>query len=451
MKILWFRLFLPTLCSGLLLAISLLFSGKLTMGLGLVLIGALLLSCGFSLRLAFQLKPAIDQAGRVLESYSESLSSNEFQRIEKALSLLRSEVDRRQGFLIEQQASVDAILESLVDGIIAVNEQGKILFINRAAREILSIEMESVRGKPLRALVRYEAVQQSVQEAMQTGKVVSAELRTHDFPERQVKLRVAPTFAESRPGLTLLFHDYTELKKLETIRRDFVANVSHELKTPLAAIKGYAETLLMGAIDRAPENRTFLQRINKQADLLNQQIQDLLQLARVESGRESFNFEPINMIKLCREVIALHQDEAASKSVALAIQIPQQKADLCWVWADSEGLRTILSNLISNAIRYTDIAGSDRPGRVVVTVDSDQAQVSVAVNDNGIGIAKEHQQRIFERFFRVDPARSRDQGGTGLGLSIVKHLVLSFQGQLELESKLGKGSTFRVRFPLFKQ
>ncbi len=391
----------------------------------------------------------MEQANRILSAYSESLGSNELARVPKALQLLENEIRRLQSEISEHQRSVDAILESLVDGIIAVNEQGKTLFINRAARQILAIELENVQGKTLTGLVRYEVVQQAARQAIQTCQVVSSEFRTYDSPPKQVSLRVTPTSGIAQPGLTLLFHDFTELKKLETIRRDFVANVSHELKTPLATIKGYAETLLLGAVDRQPENRLFLERIDKQADLLNQQIQDLLQLARVESGREVFKFEAINLVQLCQELVGLFLDEASSKGVSLSIQAPETNPDLCLAWGDSEGMRTIVSNLISNAVRYTHIASRDREGKVVVNIHADEANVWIEVIDNGVGIAKEHQQRIFERFFRVDPARSRDQGGTGLGLSIVKHLVQSFQGQIELESKPGKGSVFRTVFPLF--
>lgn len=389
------------------------------------------------------------QAVAILNRFSRMPAVTDAENVRQAMILLDQSYQQSQTSLADYQQGVDAVLGSMVDGIIATNQQGKILFLNQAARRMLDIDVEQVIGKPVTGIVRYEVVQQAIRESLQTEKIVSAEFRTYDLQPRYVRLRVAPMLSPSVSGVTLVFHDFTELKKLETIRRDFVANISHELKTPLATIKGYAETLLMGAIDKVPENRTFLERINKQADLLDQQIQDLLHLARVESGREVFRFEAIDLVRISQELIQQFAEEATSKNVTLSLSAMSEKSVPRKIWADAEGVRTILSNLISNAIRYTHIAGENRKKTVNVAVHSDGINAWVEVSDNGIGIAKDHQQRIFERFFRVDAARSRDQGGTGLGLSIVKHLTQAFQGQVELESKPGKGSTFRVVFPLY--
>ncbi len=251
--------------------------------------------------------------------------------------------------------------------------------------------------------------------------------------------------------MTLVFQDVTELVRLESIRRDFVAGASHELKTPLSAIKAIAETLLMGAINKSPDNLRFVQQIDQQADILSRQVHDLLQLARIESGLEAFKSEPVDLEDVCQESISHYQLEAQQKGVELQF-LPVIGGDEtgCFVWADHDALRTIFDNLVSNALRYGHHHGTGRrKAHVKVQITASAKDCIVEVIDNGIGIAPEHQARIFERFFRVDTARSREQGGTGLGLAIVKHLVMSFDGQIEVHSKLGIGSTFRATFPRF--
>ena len=354
--------------------------------------------------------------------------------------------------LAENQQRFEAVLSGMVEGVIAVDEQCKLLFLNQAARTILSIDLPDVTDKPLIGLVRYEPVLKATREALDSNRIVHTTFQTYERNRRDVRLRVAPMAGQPLPGLTLVFHDVTELNRLETIRRDFVANVSHELKTPLSSIKANAETLLMGAIDRSPDNRRFVQQIERQADTLNQQIHDLLQLARIESGRQVFNSRAVELLEVCTECVLRHMEDARRKDVELTLVDQTEGAiDHC-VWADPDSLRTIFDNLISNAIRYSHHHGTGkRRACVQVEIKNVASQLVVKIVDNGIGIALEHQSRIFERFFRVDPARSRELGGTGLGLSIVKHLVQSFGGHIEVQSKLGVGSTFRIEMPCFRQ
>jgi two-component system, OmpR family, phosphate regulon sensor histidine kinase PhoR len=374
-----------------------------------------------------------------------------FGGIEYALELLEQQIEFKTMELAKNQERFGAVLSGMDEGVIAIDEAGRVLIINRAARMMLSIDLKSVVGKPLLGLVRYETVQQAVRDVFKSEKTITTNFRTHDEKPREVRLRVAPMAGHPLPGLTLVFHDLTDLMRLETIRRDFVANVSHELKTPLASIKGYAETLLMGAIDKVPHNRQFLEQIDKQADLLNIRIHDLLHLARIESGKEAFSHQAVDLIQLCQETVAKFSDEANRLTTKLDFENEVPDHQRCLVWADDDAMRTVIENLISNALRYSQIVGrqNHRP-KVRIVVKSKGLSAIVDVIDNGIGISKEHQERVFERFFRVDPARSREMGGTGLGLAIVKHLVHSFGGQVELESKLGLGSTFRAVFPRFR-
>jgi two-component system phosphate regulon sensor histidine kinase PhoR len=242
------------------------------------------------------------------------------------------------------------------------------------------------------------------------------------------------------PGVVIVLHDVTELRRLENVRRDFAANVSHELKTPLAAIKAYAETLRLGAINDSQHNLDFVERIEDQANRLHQLILDLLQLARVETGKEAFEFAAVPVSDAVADCIAQHADAAASAGVSLAAE---SSTDDIKVWADFDGVQTILDNLVTNAIKYTR-----EGGQVTLCWRRDGQFAEIDVADTGIGIAIQDQRRVFERFYRVDRARSRELGGTGLGLAIVKHLAQAFGGDVGLTSELDKGSTFRVRLPL---
>jgi two-component system phosphate regulon sensor histidine kinase PhoR len=242
------------------------------------------------------------------------------------------------------------------------------------------------------------------------------------------------------PGAIVVLHDITELRRLENLRREFVANVSHELKTPLASIKAYAETLRMGAINDPAHNLGFVERISEQAEQLHQLIMDLLHLARVEAGREAFQFSRVDVGQVVERCIVQVKQLAEQKGIVLRIAPPAEPMS---VWADSDGVFTILSNLVGNAVKYTPSGGE-----VEVRWQRADENVVLEVRDTGIGIAPEDQQRIFERFYRVHKARSRELGGTGLGLAIVKHLVQSFGGSVSLTSEVNAGSIFRVTLPL---
>jgi two-component system phosphate regulon sensor histidine kinase PhoR len=244
---------------------------------------------------------------------------------------------------------------------------------------------------------------------------------------------------EPTRGVVLVFDDITELRRLENLRREFVANVSHELKTPLASIKAYTETLRLGAINDPEHNGKFVEQIEKQSDRLHQLIIDLLQLTRIESEQEVFDITNASIAEAVESCIAAHQQAAEAKGIVVEVDAG---ATATHVRADEEGLRTILDNLVDNAIKYTP-----QGGRVCIRWKRDEGGVLIQVQDTGIGIPEKHQARIFERFYRVDKARSRQLGGTGLGLSIVKHLAQAFDGTVGLQSKVGRGSTFSVRLP----
>ena len=233
-------------------------------------------------------------------------------------------------------------------------------------------------------------------------------------------------------------HDVTGIRQLETMRRDFVANVSHELKTPLSVIKAYAETLKMGAINDQERNIEFVDQIELQASLLDRQIRDLMQIAQIESGQANLEITVLDMNALCRECHQQLRAIASKREIDFSLELDDQTLN---VTGDAQAFRAILTNLISNALQYTP------QGSVTIRSELQNKRVAVEVIDTGIGISLGQQTRIFERFYRADKARSRDMGGTGLGLAIVKHLTTALGGEISVESKIGKGSVFRVEFP----
>jgi two-component system phosphate regulon sensor histidine kinase PhoR len=260
-------------------------------------------------------------------------------------------------------------------------------------------------------------------------------------PTRILAVRGTPLPGTPPPAAVFVFHDITELRRLERMRQDFVANASHELKTPLASIKAYTETLLDGALNDSEVNVRFLERIDEQADRLNQLILDLLSLARLESGQEVFEHGPLPLIPVLRACVERHRERAASQGLEFGFESEGCNPEARIV-ADEEAIRQIFDNLIDNAIKYTPDGGSVR-----IACREEGPDIIVEVADTGLGIPRDDLPRIFERFYRVDKARSRELGGTGLGLSIVKHLVQSIGGQIDVTSRVGTGSEFTVRLP----
>lgn len=332
------------------------------------------------------------------------------------------------------------VLSGMAEGVIAVDRNQRLLLANPASIALLEITTKDVVGRPLLEAIRSRDVQQIVLDCLQDQNLRPRERIVSMGSRRQLKLLAARLPGSPCPGVVVVLHDITELRRLENLRRDFVANVSHELKTPLAAIKAYAETLRLGAIDDPGNRLKFVERIEEQANRLHQLILDLLHLARVETGKEAFEFEEVAILDGVETCIDQLGETAVNSGVTIVTEPPQEPIT---VWADADGLLTILDNLVGNAIKYTP-----RNGQIRLRWGRDGRYAVIEIHDTGIGIAPQDQQRIFERFYRVDRARSRELGGTGLGLAIVKHLVQSFGGDVSVISELGQGSTFTVRLPL---
>lgn len=349
----------------------------------------------------------------------------------EALRQMNRQLGDRLAEAQRTQAGSTAIVDAMIEGIIAADQRGRVTLANPAARRLLGYAPDAVLPE-LRTLFRVKAAREVVDAVLEGGAVHDREIELDD---RVLALNARP-LAEG--GAVLVLHDLTEIRRLEAIRRDFVANVSHELKTPLTSIAGYAETLAGGDVPPALAAR-FLETIRANASRMQRLVDDLLDLSRIESGRWIPRREVVTIAPLVAETVALLADRIEARGVRIETRVAEGAATMT---GDADALRQVLTNLLGNAIRYTP-----EGGQVAVTVRRDGPQVELAVADTGTGIPGEHLPRIFERFYRVDPARSREEGGTGLGLAIVKHLVEAHGGRVTAESALGRGTTIRSWWP----
>lgn len=367
-----------------------------------------------------------------------SKRDDEWKSLADAFSVMQSELKQRETRLLENSLRIEAVLGSMIEGVLAVDFRKQVLIANEAACQLLGVSQSDLVGSNLPEMVRIPELGRVVQHTLLTQSAIQTEFDTTSNPRRRLEVRVAPLSDHRESGATIVMHDVTDLRALETMRRDFVANVSHELKTPLASIKAYAETLRLGALDDKENNRGFVEQIEAQAELLDHQIADLLKLSELESGKSTFDLVEVDIAEIFHKCQDQFQAEARRRNLEIIVETPEN----CTITTDRAALRTILDNLVSNAIRYA------RPsGEVRLSARKDGNSVSLGVTDNGIGISPEHQERIFERFYRIDSARSRELGGTGLGLAIVKHTVGALGGRIDLNSKPGLGSTFTVTLP----
>ena len=337
------------------------------------------------------------------------------------------------------QTQQEVLFNSMTEGFLLLDERGRIQLANRAFRTLFDITVDLKSRTVLEAL-RLHELAELVGSLSAEKPAVEHELKLSGLNERWLQVNAAAIFngQGSRHGSIVMFHDLTRLKQLQNARQDFVANVSHELRTPLSLIKGYVETLLDGARDNPEVADKFLHTIDRNAERLKLLIEDLLTISELESGRVTLNFQPVPLMQLVANVFEDFKARAAAKNVRLVSHTPDVA-----VRADADRLEQVLANLVDNAIKYGRAHGTVTVGATPVT----GGVVEVFVQDDGPGIPPEALERVFERFFRVDKARSREQGGTGLGLSIVKHLIQSHGGRVWAKSDPGQGATFFFTLP----
>ena len=417
-------------------------------GLFGTLIGSLL---GYwnSKRVLTPIRELIGAADRLAEgSYGDRVqitSRDEIGELADAFNKMCRGISTRENQLRETADQLATVLAGMADGVLAIDTQQRVLFANRAAGELLGFSDQDVSGQPLWEVVRnhllHEVAASALRDEQAGGQdIVAAEITAGADRKCVLAVNAARLPGSPCPGIVLVLHDVTELRRLENLRQQFVANVSHELKTPLSSIMAYSETLRQGAIDDPSVNRRFVENIHDQSNRLQDLIMDMLQLARIESGERGFEVSAVSLVPGVSRCVANHRESAAAKGIQLSLEDGHDRE--IRVRADEEGLRQIVDNLVDNAIKYTPDGG-----QVTVRCRRDEGTAVIEVEDTGIGIPALEQDRVFERFYRVDKARSRHLGSTGLGLSIVKHLSQSLGGTVQLTSRVGKGSVFTVRLP----
>jgi two-component system, OmpR family, phosphate regulon sensor histidine kinase PhoR len=381
---------------------------------------------------------------------------DELSELTEALNETASSMDRTIRSLSGERNRSSAILRSMVEGVAVVDAKERIVFSNRAFSEILNLDAAAIEGRPVIEVIRNSGLLGLIRRALNGEEGLQTDIAMGFVQQRTFAITATPVQAlesgvaggtfvvppatEKPSGAVVVLHDVTELRRLERVRQDFVANVSHEFKTPLTAIQGFAETLLSGAIEDSRSNRRFVEIIRDHAVRLARLTNDLLKLARIEAGKLEVEFFPVQLMEVIERAAETTLLKASQKQIALEIDVPP---GLPMVRGDASLLRDVLQNLIDNAIQYTS-----EGGRIQVHASAGARDVVVCVADTGIGIPLVDQERIFERFYRVDAARSREAGGTGLGLSIAKHIVEAHGGRLWVESEVGRGSKFFFSVPL---
>jgi two-component system phosphate regulon sensor histidine kinase PhoR len=405
---------------------------------------ALILAYVLAARMAQPLRDVVEGAQRIargeygLKVYIDR--ADEVGSLAQAFNHMSDQLGRQFGQLDEDRQQLRAVLSSMVEGVIAIDATQRVLFANDRAGQMLEFAARQAPGRRLWEVVRRRPLQDLVRRLLSQPRGESESLECGGPSNKTFAVHVTQLPGDPVRGAVLVFHDTTELRRLERLRQDFVANVSHELKTPLSVIAACVETLLDGGVEDVANRGRFLERIAEQANRLHALILDLLSLARIESGADHLALEDVPLEAAVRNCVQRHEERARGKGQQLEVAAPA--AGPLVAWGDEEAVREILDNLVDNALKYTPQGGVIR-----LRWWAEAETCGLEVSDTGIGIPESELPRIFERFYRVDKARSRELGGTGLGLSIVKHLAQAMQGSVRAASEIGKGTTFTVTLP----
>jgi len=390
-------------------------------------------------RLAEIARTAAEIASGATQTRAPVTGRDEVSDLARSVNRMADQLAERLALLSRERNELRSILDGMVEGVILTDDLGTILLANRAFERILGVTGPVTGRRPVE-VVRLPALQEAVDLGLRADKPIVREISLPGPVERVIRVSLAALrHGDQRVGAVAVFHDVTELKKLENLRRDFVANVSHELRTPLTAIRGYVETLRDGGLDDPRQAAEFIAVIHRHTQRLQALIEDLLDLSAVEQGKARLHLGPLLLREAAAHVEAVIRPAAEAKRQTLSFEVP---GDLPWLLANSDGLARVLINLLDNAVKFTPEGGE-------ITLSAFQAagRVVLSVTDSGVGIPSEEIARIFERFYRVDHSRDRQEGGTGLGLAITKHLTQAMGGTIDVESAPGRGTTFRLTFP----
>lgn len=416
---------------------------------GVSIVGILLLSLGLTFLVSVFVSRPLTEMSAIAKSMAQGDFSkkaaihthDEIGELAQSLNLMSEEMKDKIGKVDSERAKLDLVLSSMFEGVIVTDDKERIILMNPSLRKIFFVDTNPEGKKPLE-VIRNTAVQDIVDRIVQGRQGLATEEITVNIPEEKIlKVNGVPIVRNDKfEGAILVFHDITELRRLEQIRQDFVANVSHELRTPISSIKGYAETLLEGALEDKDNAKEFISIIYQDSNRLANLINDLLDLSKIESGKMKMSFVLLDTVSVIKRAVTVIENQAKAKSIALKLNLPP---GLPKIKADETRFSQVMINLLDNAIKYSSEGGSATISAKVIN-----NTLQIDISDTGIGISEKDLPRIFERFYRVDKARSRELGGTGLGLSIVKHIVSAHGGQVWVKSELGLGSTFSFTIPL---
>ncbi len=366
-------------------------------------------------------------------------SRDEIGELAETLNQMAQDIENKIGEIKTQNQKLSAVFNSMIEGVIVLDRQGLIVSVNPAVEQIFNIQKDAVKGKVFLEAIRNSDIAEVINLTFKDGKSLSTEI-TLIYPAHRIfEVSATPIFNNDRvDGCLIVIHDITEIRRLETVRKDFVANVSHELKTPLTSIKGFVETLLEGALEDKDNNRNFLKIVRDHADRLNSLVDDLLSLSHLESKDITLQKESFDLKQEMDKVIFGFKSQSKSKNIDIKNELPANTQ----VVADKHKIEQVLTNIIDNAIKFN----KDKGNIIIYSREAD-GKIKIIIEDSGIGIPEKDIPRIFERFYRVDKARSRQLQGTGLGLSIVKHIIELHNGNVGVESTEGLGSKFWFILP----
>ncbi|MBS4200341.1 PAS domain-containing protein [Bacillus sp. FJAT-49732] len=421
---------------------------NLWISIALVLFAAFLLTGLIGMRLAKSISGPIEEMISVSEKLKEKdytarvrmKSKGELGQLANAINVLASSLKSQMDKLHENEQRLTGVLANMMSGVLLVNIEGRILLANRAMGQMLGEDPSTFTNKHHTEVGRSKELSNLIDQCLKTGHEIRNEVHFYYPKEKIVDAHLAPYIRENGEvnGIIAVLHDVTDIRRLEKMRSDFVANVSHELKTPITSLKGFAETLLDGAMEDEELCRDFLTIIYKESDRLHRLIKDILYLSSIEHHGIPLSIEKVNVTEAVLSTAQTIKEGAAKKNLKLILP---EKKDI-WIEGEKDRIQQIVLNLLSNAIAYTP-----EGGEISVSIKEEDKAVKFIISDTGIGIAQKELPRIFERFYRVEKARSRSSGGTGLGLAIVKHLVDSHNGKIEVKSVEGVGTTFIVSLP----
>jgi two-component system phosphate regulon sensor histidine kinase PhoR len=420
-------------------------------------LAVLFLLAGYvSYRIARSITRPIEKVTRVAKQITNmnykarvmNQSNDEIGQLGYAINAMADSLQLQMNRIQENESRLSGVLENMVSGVMMIDRDERIVLLNPSAEDILGFSSRELLGKKYNEAKQQYEFTKLIEECIEGRAHIRDEMIFYYPAERILEINLSPISQvnEEWSGVLIVLHDITAVRRLERMRSEFVANVSHELKTPIAAVKGFAETLLAGALNDKETAKSFIQIIFDESERLNRLIGDILELSKIESKRIPLHFSPVDLSEFIESSLNMMHAEAEKKNIELSAQVDKDT----YLEADEDRLRQIFINLLSNGINYTQEGGKVkvRVEPMAINKEGDYEWLRIVVTDTGIGIPKKDLPRIFERFYRVDKARSRVSGGTGLGLSIVKHLVELHQGTIRVESEVGMGTKFIIELPV---